>query len=345
MNKYLNNIEYGTLAFFLINSFFINVGYNLFTSTSLNDSILDILIGSILILILLSIILFIRSYYKKDLLNIINNSILKYPLLLIITISLSISTIYSITIISKFIHYYILKDANIFTISLTLIFIIYYLVSKNIKTISKVSNIFFYIYIILSFIGLIGTTSYVDVNNLKPFMTISISDHIKSIIMYFNYSILPIFLILTFPYHKNEHKNILVFSILSLINIIICLTLIISILGIDLTNIYIYPNIAIYKKISFLNILERIETFLAFNELLNSIFIISISLNTVKHIIITNLNIKKERIVLIILSILILFISNFITVSKNIYLTINTIFLIIIIFLFIRTIIDKYILN
>ena len=59
MNKYLNNIEYGTLTFFIINSFFINVGYNIFTSISNNDSIIDIIISSILVLILIGIILFI----------------------------------------------------------------------------------------------------------------------------------------------------------------------------------------------------------------------------------------------------------------------------------------------
>ena len=109
-NKNILNIEYKTLVFFLVNSFFINVGYNIITLNSNTDSIIDIIIGSIFILMFLGIILGIRNYYKKDLIDIINSyKYLKYPLFLVLLIILGISSIYTLTTLTSFIHYYILK--------------------------------------------------------------------------------------------------------------------------------------------------------------------------------------------------------------------------------------------
>ena len=46
----ITSLEYSTITFFLVNSFLMNVGFNTLTSKSKTDSILDILLGGILIL-------------------------------------------------------------------------------------------------------------------------------------------------------------------------------------------------------------------------------------------------------------------------------------------------------
>ena len=46
----ITSLEYSTITFFLVNSFLMNVGFNVLTSKSKTDSILDILLGGILIL-------------------------------------------------------------------------------------------------------------------------------------------------------------------------------------------------------------------------------------------------------------------------------------------------------
>ena len=80
-NKYLYNMQFSTLSFFLINSFFINVGYNIFTTKCMTSSIFDIIIGGVFILLFLCLILWIRKYYKKDIINtIMSFRFLKYPL-------------------------------------------------------------------------------------------------------------------------------------------------------------------------------------------------------------------------------------------------------------------------
>ena len=94
---------------------------------------------------------------------------------------------------------------------------------------------------------------------------------------YFLSCIIPLFLLLGISpsqvewENKNKHLPYL-FTLLSILFTFITLILIISILGIKLANIYKFPDIIIYKKISFLNLLERIEVILAFNNILNSIF-------------------------------------------------------------------------
>ena len=121
------------------------------------------------------------------------------------------------------------------------------------------------------------------------------------------------------------------------------LILIIAVLGINLTNIYINPDIMIYKKISFLNILERVEVFLAFNQLLNGIFIITICIYLIKKIIMFFIKKEKELIILTLLGLILLFFNN-INVTKDMYLIFNMLSLVITIILLIRILIRKYIL-
>lgn len=348
-NKYLYNMQYATLIFFLVNSFFINVGYQVLTSISNTDSIIDIIVGGILIIIFLITILWIRKYYDKDIIDtILSFKYLKYPLLITLIIILGISTIYSLTTLSSFIHYYMLREVSTFTISITLLFTILYLVSKNLPTITRISEICFYIYILVIVIGLLGLVEYIDLENLKPLFTTSFNNHFKASFLFFDFSILPIFLLLGLKHEDYNHEDnrlIIAFVLLSILTILFQGILILSVLGINLTNIYISPDIMIYKKISFLNILERVEVFLSFNQLLNGLFIITVNLYLIKKIILCFSKKKKESIILTLLGFIFLFLSNTIVLSKDIYLCINYILLLFTLIIFIRTIIYKYILH
>jgi len=347
-NKYLYNMQFSTLSFFLINSFFINIGYNIFTTKCMTSSIFDIIIGGVFILLFLCLILWIRKYYKKDIINtIMSFRFLKYPLSLLLISILLLTTVYSLNNLTSFIHFYMLKEVNTFSISITLILTAFYLVKKDIPTITKISEICFYIYIIIFVLGFIGLYKYIDLSNLKPLNTNSISDHLKVSINFFSYSILPVFLLLGLKEQEYNKKNdllIIIFSIVSIIVMFLQLILIIAVLGINLTNIYINPDIMIYKKISFLNILERVEVFLAFNQLLNGIFIITICIYLIKKIIMFFIKKEKELIILTLLGLVLLFFNN-INVTKDMYLIFNMLSLVITIILLIRILIHKYILQ
>jgi len=348
-NRYIYNLDFATLSFFLVNSYFINVGFNVLTINSMTDSIIDIIIGGIMIILFVSLVLWIRKCYDKDLIStIFSFKILKYPLTILLLIIIGISTIYSLTNLTSFIHFYMLKEVDAFTISISLILTIIYLVRKNLPTITRISEICFYIYMFIFILGFIGLYKYIDLSNLKPLLTTSINSHIKTSFTFFNYSIFPIFLLLGLKQDEYENKDnllIIIFTLLGILTIFLEAILIISVLGINLTNMYQNPDIMIYKKISFLNIFERVEVFLSFNQLLNGIFIITINFYLMKKIIISVIKKEKELIILTLLGILFLFLSNIITISKDTYLFINTLLIFITFFILIRTIIYKYILH
>lgn len=347
-NDSITKLQLGTLTFFLVSSFLMNTGYHIMMKISLNDSILDILFGGILVLLFGSMIFYIQRKNQENIITIINQKypvVAKYILFLFIIGLLGSSLIYSLSILSSFIHYYVLKEVSIYIITFTLILSIVYITSKGIPTISKISEIFFYIYLFLCIISLIGVTKYLDFTNLKPLFTTSIHSHISSSIIYFSSSILPLFLLLVIPGKQIEdqgkHLPILL-TIFSIILTMIQLIMIISILGISLSNLYHYPDMVVYKKISFLNILDRLETFLSFNNILNSMFFILMTLYFLKEVVNGLFQRKKEHITLLVIGFLLLITVNIIEISYSVYAIMNLVLLGFTLIIFLQSLTHRY---
>lgn len=333
----ITSLQYSTIIFFLLNSFLMNVGYHSLTSYSYNDSILDILLGGTLIF-LFSIFLFTFQRNKKDsILDTINKHFpktIQIPILLLLLFIIGFSAIYSLSILTSFIHYYILKEVESFIILVTLTCTILYIVSKGIATIGKISEIFFYIYLFIFIISSFGLVKYMDLSNLKPLFTIDMKNHLHSSITYFLSSVIPLFLLTIIPskqveWESKNKKLPYLFILLSILLVLIQLLFIISVLGIHLTNIYSLPDMVIYKKISVLNVLERIEVILAFNNLLNSLFFIMVGVYFLKEIIGHFISKKKEHIILALIGIICILLSNFVLNTLSIYLQISILLFII----------------
>lgn len=333
----ITSLQYSTIAFFLMNSFIMNVGFNKLTTTSYNDSILDILFGGIMILLFCIIIFKLNQSKKENIVNSINEhfpKIIKVITLLILFLTIGFSATYSLTIISSFIHYYILKEIGLLIILITLISTILYIVNKGLPTIGKISEIFFYIYILIFTASSIGLLKYIDFSNLKPLFTTSFENHFIASGTYFLSSIIPLFLLTIIPtkqieFETRNKKLPYLFITLSIIITFIQLIFIISVLGIHLTNAYQIPDIIIYKKISFLNILERIETILALNNILNSLFFIIIAIYFMKEILTKFINKKKEHILLALIGIILIILGNLLPINTYIYLILGFIIFII----------------
>lgn len=329
-------LQYSTITFFLLNSFIMNVGYNKLTTTSYNDSILDILFGGFLIIIF-SILIFNFQHKKRD--HIINTIHKQFPkplkliIFLILFLIIGFSSTYSLTILANFISYYILKEVSLLIITITLIITILYIVSKGLATIGKISEIFFYIYIFIFIISTIGLIKYIDFSNLKPLFTTNLKNHFNTTSTYFLSSIIPLFLITMIPtkqveFEETNKKIPYIFIIISIIIAFTQLIFIISVLGIHLANTYQIPDMIIYKKISFLNVLERIETILSLNNILNSLFIIIMGVYFMKELANHFLPNKKEHIILALLGIIIIILGNILPINTSIYLIISFILLI-----------------
>lgn len=350
MNKeHLTYLQIATLCFFLTNSFIINIGYNYLSNINYTDAIFDIIIGGIIVLLFFYIISLIKNNNRnKNLIDIINESkILKYILTPIIIFILILSIVYSLELITSFIHYYILKEVNKLIITITFIATILYLVKQGISTITKVSEICFYVYLLFFIISLIGLITDIDLNNLKPLFTTNINNHINTSSIYFLSTVIPLFNILIIKEDKiksvtKENKLPFIFIILSILLTFFQYILIISILGIQLTNIYQNPDMIIYKKISFLNILDRVEVILAFNNILNIFFTLTLYLYTLKKMITKTIKTKKEHIILALLGISIFILSNTLNINTNLYLFLSSLCLIIFIIITLKSFIHKY---
>lgn len=338
----ITSLQYATLCFFLLNSFIMNVGYHTITNISNNDSLLDILLGGLGIIIFSFIIFFIRNMDNQNIIERINNNFpkyLKFLIYLVFIIIIGITSIYSLSILISFINYYVLKEVGVFTITLTITSVILYIARKGLRTISKISEIFFYIYFLILFFSIIGLVKYIDLSNLKPLFITSGTNHVTSLCIYFLSSIIPLSLLLVIPKEKmiinfKGKKIPFIFIFLYIIFSFLQLITIISVLGIHLTNIYEFPDMIIYKKISFLNILERVEILLSFNNILNSLFIIIMCIYFIKEIVNTFINKKKEPITLVLIGILIIILSNVLSFDVSIYLGINLIMFLLILIIF-----------
>ena len=350
MNKeHLTHLQIATLCFFLVNSFLVTIGYNYLTNISNNDVILDIIIGGVGIIILLGSILWLKRTNKnKSMLDLIDStSYLKYLFYPIIILILGITIIYVLNISTSFISYYILKEVDMLIISITLVITILYVANMGISTITKVIEIFFYVFLLILITSWSGLINEIDFSNLKPMFTTSIETHMKSSLIYFITSCIPLFLLLIIPEctikSSSKEKNLpIYFTLGSIILAITQFILIVSVLGIHLTKIYQNPDMIIYKKISFLNILDRVEVMLSFNNILNMFFILVMCFYTLKEIINHLIKTKKEHINIALIGLFSLILSNTIEINNQTYLISNFVCFILIIYFILRNIIYKY---
>ncbi|MDD6223546.1 MAG: GerAB/ArcD/ProY family transporter [bacterium] len=353
-NTKITTFQYCIMAFFLLNSFIPLIGYHTLTKLNKTTSFLSILIGCLFIMMFIQLVKNIFSFQKnKTILQKIEILFPKSKKLILLLCSMIMITVllYSLNNLVVFINYYILKDINLIMITASLLLTILYCLNKSMDSIFRLTEIFFYIYIFIFLFSFLGMGKFINLYNVKPLLSSSLENTILSSLLYFISAIIPIFLLGIIPHsHINftpdktqQHilQNAVKFSTLL---IFINLLTIISTLGIQLANIYQNPDMILYKKISFLNILERIETTIAFNNILNSFFFILMAIYVLKESIIKIFNIKKEKeIISLSLIILILMItSTLLTIPKNLYLISSVLILIIMLTMSFKLFIGKY---
>ena len=86
--------------------------------------------------------------------------------------------------------------------------------------------------------------------------------------------------------------------------------MVIGILGFDLIKIYNYPEVTILKKISLLNIIDRLENLLSINIFFSLFVFISVNFYIFNEGIKRIFNIKKEKILYIVSFLLVFILIN-----------------------------------
>lgn len=245
------------LVFFLTRCFF-----NLITFTNLYSYL--IISGIIFIIIL---------FLKKINFNLENKKIFKW-LYLICILFIYINILINATL---FININYFRYENYFSTTLSLIIISYIIGKDKIKTISSISEVFLFIFIIISILISIGVISLININNYTDFIEFKkISVNLEPLMIIF------------VLYHIRKNNIILGYT-LGIFSSLFDTILLVGSLGCKLPLTYSYPGIAILKTITFLHFINHLDKLFSFVYLFEYTITIAFTFNIIKN------NIKKEK--------------------------------------------------
>lgn len=257
--KKISSLEYNTLMFFLIRASFIEVTVNILIMTSKQDAWISVLLGSILgIIPYLIFYKFRLKYPNKSITDV--SGIMKY----ISFIGVFIYTVCGLWNLVHFIDSQFLYKTSTWIITISVIIPLMYAISKDFHVFSKVSLIMFFVvclFIVCIILGLIGG---INVDNLKPLL--GGGNVFWGAFNFVAFNVLPLCLLLIIPKDKiigySIKKNIL-FYIISCLTLINIMFLTISVFGIELASLYDYPSFHLLKRVSVLDIFDRLESILS----------------------------------------------------------------------------------
>ena len=319
MTNKISRLDVSILSSYLIKSFILINGINILININKNDSIISTIIGFIIGFI------YIHLYMKsnEDIishLNSFSNKKISLLLKLLLVISVIIFSSQILYFSSMFIKSTLLNNVDLLPISILLCVTVTYLVNKDIFTIVKTSFISFFIFLLLELTTLLLVIPNINSLKILPLFTNNIITTAYGGIIYSILSIFPIFLIKSIPKNyieeKNKKKSIKLLYILSNIYLIFNLILVLSIIDSNLASKINYPEMFILSKISVLNFFDRMESILSFKLLFDSFFTITMGVYYISRFV---ESIKKRKIkrINLIISIILLLISNYFEYNNN----------------------------
>ena len=278
--KKVTNLEIGTLLYFLMKAFLVNICFNTIINIAKQDSYISIAIGFMIGLIPLIAFFFLFNYEPNS--NIIDKNIKLFGKyigyfinIILIILTFTMSSVLFINLVT-FIHDEYLIKTPILIISILLIICIYYTLSKGQNSIIRGSTIFFIISISLFIICIFGLIFKIDLNNFKPVL---IHNYYKGSFSFISYSVLPLYLLLLIPKKKivNNHqtyKTITLFYLISSFTIITIILCVIGLFGINLTLLYKYPEFEVLRHVYIQGISSKINSILFIQSILDMIIFI-----------------------------------------------------------------------
>ena len=327
--------EYAYLSSFLIRSLFFGPAIFSILHFALQDGWISIIISFILSFIPLIIYYKLLNHNPDDNIVILNN---KLGIIgKIINVILTAFVIFHASMIlwnlTNFIYSQFLFQTPLIIIAIIFSIGIFYVSIKNLTTIARTGTVFFIISTILYFIAALSLIREFDLNGLKPIFNSGLLPILKGSFSSLGLNIFPLFIILIIP--KNNIKNnkkilssffkVYIFRYICMLSVlVIC----VAILGIELTNLYQYPEYHILKTINIANFFQRVESILSIQWIFDAVMAIVLCLYYVKESITKTFNFKNKFNLINIISIFtILIISQYIFTSntsaevfyKNIY--------------------------
>lgn len=319
MKNKLSTLQICTIAYSLILSN--NMGittYNLFHHAE-QDCLISIIIGTIIGIIPLFIYLKIINYKQE--LNIYQKINEKLPIIgkiinLIIAITITYLTALCYFNITNFISSQYLTKTPSLIISIAFLPAPIYLLNKGLTVMGRVSFILTLTGIISVFITIISLIWQVNILNIFPILDEGIKRPLINSLIYICYDITPLFLLTSIPMNniidkEKFNKRIIITYIIANTIIFILFFLIISILGVNLTKLYHYPEYDILKKISLVGFVERVESLLSIRWIFYGFITSIFGIYYLKEYIKSSTKIKNDKIIIYTLTIFIGIMSNY----------------------------------
>ena len=259
-------------SYFLGRVLFIGIGMSYIFTTSGSLFWISEIIGYLLGLI---IIKRIKQFNNYKYINQINLTIFCF-ILGIIFVNLS--------------HTLYLDDTPLFLIT-SITMISAYLISliKD-KAFNRMGNILFKISIIIILMTFILLIPYINLEYIKPLTINKYSSIIYSTILYVVFSLYPVLAI-----NNSDQKNIIKNYTISSITILLICFLIVSVMGIKEATFYRYPEYILFKRIQILEFVSNVDSIFFFIIIMDLLLSISMCYKKLN---------KKNGIVLLIISIL-----------------------------------------
>lgn len=310
---------------------------------------LSILIGFIIGFIPISIIAYLN---KKDinLFDLINNNFNKYIAKTLNIIIILVLFFTLVTLTNDLVNFanvkYLFETPNLI---ITILFIVpaVYICHKGIETIGRSALFLFFIDVIIFFINSISLIGNIELNNLKPFLSEGFIPILKGSLYYVIYAVVPIFIIGIIPKNKDidvkKYNKSLIFGyIVGSIAIFTITFYVTTIYNYEYIKLFSYPTYYTLKKIGY-GFIQNVENILSFYFIIDYFFSVLTLLYGMFYFLSKEINLKgkKLNIAVIIVTVLLVYLSNYLfkdtTIallsSKSTYIIMGSIFITLYIFI------------
>lgn len=302
-NNKISGFQIGALSFLISCSLFVGLGTTIIFEITKQDAWLITIASVFLSLIPIFIIIYIINYepdknifekniilFGKKLGRLINLILTIYVALLGLIITCSV-TFYVVT-------QYLTRTPHLFLASLIIIPAIYAVI-KGIETISRASEILFFISIFLIFIVLTSLLPLADFIRLKPCFISSFQKIGKGCLYFLSYLLTPMITLLVIPKNKiknNKHysKFLIGGIFLGIFIMFTVFTSSVGIIGVELSSLFRFPEYYTHKKISIGGAIDNIENFTSSHWFFNQFILATLCIYFISEYIKNTFKIKKR---------------------------------------------------
>ena len=288
VNKKIGLLQLASLTFFLTTS-----SFPLFIEKIINiskeDTIITIILGSVLVILLFKVILKITKSLKVE----------KKSLKIIISLVYLSFFIYLIIESTNFIKSSFLTSGNFYSILILLLLMCLVASNKSFKELTSLSLILSFIFIPLFIINIIGSSFSLDLTYLRVPFSNSILSIVKGSILFFIYEIIPLTLLLFIPYKeidgkKKQDKYLYLALIVGILVILIQYLLLYFSSSINLLTNYNYPFMLVINSLSSTFLLGRLSYIISFYLLFSLLITLSLIICIIKQLIWNKYTLKTQ---------------------------------------------------